>query len=169
MESLIKYVKGNVLFPIGDGYKLIIHCCNDLGLMGSGVARALFLKWPSVKSKYLDWKYKSDPLIAEFALGNIQVIEVEKDISVVNMIGQHGIATCNGAPPIRYEAIDSCLNAVAKWIDIKDEVKSISIHAPRFGAGLAKGKWETIESLIVKNLCSRGIEVTIYDLPEQSK
>lgn len=166
MASLIKYVKGDVLSPIGDGYKLIIHCCNDLGLMGSGVAKSLFLKWPSVKSEYIDWKRKSDSSTKNFLLGNIQVVEVEKGVSVVNMIGQHGIATNNGTPPIRYEAIRDCLLKVKELVKYKRiEGEMVSIHAPRFGAGLAKGDWSVIEKLVIDNLCDYDIPVTIYDLP----
>jgi len=39
-----------------------------------------------------------------------------------------------------------------------------SVHGPRFGAGLAKGDWNTIEQLIIENLCKKDIDVYIYDL-----
>jgi len=166
MASLIKYVKGDVLRPIGNGYKLIIHCCNDLGLMGSGVAKALFLKWPSVKEEYVSWKQESDSSTADFLLGNIQIVKTESDISVINMIGQHGIAISGENPPIRYEAIESCLLKVKDLVRLKEfEGEMVSIHAPRFGAGLAKGNWDLIEKLIIDNLCNNDIDVIVYDLP----
>jgi len=40
----ILYIKGDVTAPIGDDNKLIIHCCNDIGAMGAGVAVALYRK-----------------------------------------------------------------------------------------------------------------------------
>lgn len=162
----IKYVSGDVTDPKSDSdIRLIIHCCNDLGVMGSGVAKALFMKWPSVKSEYVKWKKESDFSNADFLLGNIQIIEVEKGISVANMMGQHGIYQANGIPPVRYDAIKSCLETVAEWVEGKEAgLKSVSIHAPRFGAGLAGGDWGTIESLIIETLCSKNIDVTVYDL-----
>jgi hypothetical protein len=34
---------------------------------------------------------------------------------------------------------------------------------PRIGCGLAGGKWERIESIIVKTLCEADVPVTVYD------
>lgn len=36
---------------------------------------------------------------------------------------------------------------------------------PRIGCGLAGGRWDRIEPLIVATLSAAGIEVTVYDLP----
>jgi hypothetical protein len=35
---------------------------------------------------------------------------------------------------------------------------------PRIGCGLAGGKWETIEPILIKKLIEKGIKVTVYDL-----
>lgn len=75
------------------------------------------------------------------------------------MIGQHGIKRAMSAPPIRYEAVDKCLDTVGgKAIET-----NASIHMPRIGCGLAGGRWEVIESYIQKHLVQRGIEVYVYD------
>jgi hypothetical protein len=34
---------------------------------------------------------------------------------------------------------------------------------PRIGCGLAGGKWELIEPIIVRTLVARGVPVTVYD------
>jgi hypothetical protein len=34
---------------------------------------------------------------------------------------------------------------------------------PRIGCGLAGGRWDRIEPLIVKALCARDIVATVYD------
>jgi len=61
--------------------------------------------------------------------------------------------------PIRYEAVEDCLEKlVAKALEL-----SASVHMPRIGCGLAGGKWERIEPLIVKTLCRRDVPVTVYD------
>lgn len=38
-----------------------------------------------------------------------------------------------------------------------------SVHMPRIGCGLAGGRWERIEPLIITALCAQDIPVTVYD------
>jgi len=151
---MIKYVNGDVTEPIGEGRKLIIQCVNNLGIMGAGVARAIMIKWPIVREKYVKWSKKDD-----FILGNIQTVSVEPKIVVVNMIGQHGVGFSDGVAPIRYDAIEECLEKV---IELANKYNA-SIHAPRFGAGLAGGDWNIIENILKTKLENTAIEVTIYD------
>lgn len=75
------------------------------------------------------------------------------------MVGQRGMKTGSKGPPVRYEAIDTCLQLVAQ----KALELSASVHMPRIGCGLAGGKWDKIEPLIEKNLCDAAIDVYVYD------
>ena len=105
-----------------------------------------------------------------FQLGNVGYVKVEDDLWVANLIGQHGRSLPSseakgriaGIPPIRYDAIRDGLENVA---DFAPE-KSASVHMPRIGAGLAGGKWETIEQIIKETVVALGHEVTVYDLPK---
>jgi hypothetical protein len=40
---------------------------------------------------------------------------------------------------------------------------SATVHMPRIGCGLAGGRWERIEPLIIASLCDRDIVATVYD------
>jgi hypothetical protein len=40
---------------------------------------------------------------------------------------------------------------------------SASVHLPRIGCGLAGGRWERIEPLIIAALAERDIATTAYD------
>lgn len=152
----IKYITGDVREPIGEGRKLIVHCCNDLGAMGSGVALALLKKWPEVRSDYIEWSKKDD-----FKLGEIKAVNVDKGLAVINMIGQHDIKIIDGVPPVRYNAVESCLEKVAV-LALKH---GASIHMPYLMCcDRAGGKWEIVEKIINEKLCSKDIEVTIYDI-----
>lgn len=62
-------------------------------------------------------------------------------------------------PPIRYEAVASCLQQVA----VKARELGASVHMPRIGCGLAGGEWSKVEPLIEVQLCQAGIAVTVYD------
>lgn len=157
MKEII-YLKGDATSPQASGIKIIAHICNDIGGWGKGFVLAISKRWPEPEKAYREWhrnRAKND-----FALGNIQVVQVESYIYVANMIGQRGTKTGRSTGvPVRYEAIESCLEKLT------EEVKSLnaSIHMPRIGCGLAGGKWELIEPLIEKTLLENDIDVYVYD------
>ncbi|MGB3404346.1 MAG: hypothetical protein WBA77_16805 [Microcoleaceae cyanobacterium] len=90
---------------------------------------------------------------------NVRFIKVEDDIFIANMIAQKGIKTSNNIPPIRYEAVENCLEKVA----IKANELNASLHMPRIGCGLAGGQWQNIEPIIIKTLIDNNLSVTVYD------
>lgn len=166
----IKYITGDITNPINSNLKIIPHVCNNVGVMGAGVALALSKKWPEVHQYYREWYCNTDlcsAFIGEFALGKTQFVSVSKNILVANMIAQTIRWGPNNEPPIRYLALQECMDKVKKTIFYYQNIGSdwIEIHAPRFGAGLAGGDWNKIEGMIKKTWCSANIQVFIYDLP----
>ena len=155
IDGTLSYTNGDVRKPVGDGDKIIVHCCNDIGAFGAGVALAISRKWPVVKRQYLRW-YKSKN---HFQLGNVQFVEAEEEIIVANLIGQKGIRVAKGCPPIRYSAIRQGLKKVVHKA-IKD---GETVHMPRMGAGLAKGHWPTIEAIVKETIVDKGINVFVYN------
>lgn len=159
----LEYVNGNVLDLPSEGQKFLCHCCNDIGVMGAGVALTISKKWPQVKQDYVKW-YK-DKVWKEkpFALGQYQLVVVDrkKEIVVVNLIGQEGIGFRNG-PPIRYEAIKQGFEDLSRSI-LAGCFPNASVHMPRIGCGLAGGEWEKIETIIQETFCVAGVPVTVYD------
>jgi O-acetyl-ADP-ribose deacetylase (regulator of RNase III) len=87
-------------------------------------------------------------------------VQVEPDLWVANIVAQHGMAAQAGIPPIRYEAVEECLARVAE----RALALGASVHMPRIGCGLAGGKWERIEPLLIKTLAARHVSVSVYDL-----
>lgn len=149
---MIKYVIGDATRPQGEGKKIIIHVCNDIGAWGAGFVMALSKRWKDPEETYREEK------ICDLHLGNVQIVEVEPDIIVANMIAQHGIGfSSDGQPPIRYGAVRVCLTAVN---DLAYHIGA-TVHAPRFGAGLAGGNWNDIEKILHETM---DVDVTIYDL-----
>ena len=149
---MIRYIKGDATDPQAKGMKAIVHCCNDLGKWGAGFVMALSKKWPITREKYLEWYNEHKSL----ALGDIQLVQVRPDITVVNLVGQHGVGTGSKGPPVRYTAIRGGFMKMHKMLQ-----PSLSIHMPRMGCGLAGGKWEKIEPIIEEALKDR--DVTVYD------
>lgn len=153
---MIQYLKGDATDPQTEGNKIIAHICNDMGGWGKGFVLAISKKWKAPEKEYRHW-FKAD---SNFDLGEIQLVNVEKEIWVANMIGQHKINTSSqGIPPIRYKAVEECLE---KLNDAALRLNA-SIHMPRIGCGLAGGKWEEIEPIINRTLLKNNVEVYVYD------
>ena len=153
----IQYTKGDATAPQSEGNKIIVHICNDIGGWGKGFVMAISKRWKKPENQYREWFKSKDG----FELGKVQFVQVEEDLSVANLIGQHKINKDeNGNAPIRYNAIEDGLKEVALFA----KENNASIHMPRIGCGLAGGKWEMIEPIIIlKTLSENNIEVTVYD------
>jgi len=153
--SEIKYVKGDATVPNGRGKKVITHICNDQGGWGAGFVVAISKRWPYPEHAYREL---FDKRADQAKLGFVQFIHVDPNIFVANMIAQHAYGY-NEGPPIRYDAVRTCLEKVAEYA-IEEKA---SVHMPRIGCGLAGGRWEEIEPIINETLIAKGLEVTVYD------
>ncbi|MEV0437144.1 macro domain-containing protein [Nocardia sp. NPDC050413] len=156
--AAIEYRTGDATAPSTTGPAIIAHICNDLGRWGKGFVVAVSARWRQPERSFRDW-YKQRGA-NDFALGAVQFVPVAPHLHVANMIGQHGIRTSAGNPPIRYDAVGQCLSQLADFASSSDA----SVHMPRIGCGLAGGTWDRIEPLIRGHLSSRGITVVVYDL-----
>lgn len=152
----IQYIKGDATNPQQDGNKIIAHICNDIGGWGKGFVMAISKRWKNPEKRYREW-FKS---VQYFALGEVQFVQVQEDLWVANMIGQHKINKDEqGNAPIRYEAVKEALEKVGAF----STENTASVHMPRIGCGLAGGKCEEIEPLIISALSDKDIAVTVYD------
>lgn len=156
MATEIKYIKGDATAPQGNGNKIIVHICNDIGGWGRGFVMAISKKWKAPEKSYRDW-YASQE---NFQLGEVQFVQVEDEIWIANLIGQHKTRPDkDGNPPVRYNAIQQGMVAVAH----QAEKLNASVHMPRIGCGLAGGKWENIEPILEKELIAGNISTIVYD------
>lgn len=162
----LNYVTGDATEPQGEGLKIIVHVCNDIGLWGSGFVMALSAVWSKPEESY---RAMSDE---ERTLGNVHLVGVEDDIIVANLIGQHNVGPKSTGfdgeekmyPPIRYSAIAEGLRVLneAALVLQKKQGRPVSIHMPRIGSARAGGNWEFIERLIQETTT---VPVTVYDFP----
>jgi O-acetyl-ADP-ribose deacetylase (regulator of RNase III) len=153
----LRIIAGDATSPQAGGPKIIAHVCNDLGGWGKGFVLAISRRWPEPERDYRQWHRGRSG--NDFGLGATRLVQVRPDTWVANMIAQHGMRTGSNGPPIRYDAVRQCLNAVAGHAARLDA----TVHLPRIGCGLAGGRWERIEPLIVEALCARDIATTVYD------
>ncbi|SBT66206.1 O-acetyl-ADP-ribose deacetylase (regulator of RNase III), contains Macro domain [Micromonospora sediminicola] len=153
----LRIIQGDATSPQAKGPKVIAHVCNDLGGWGKGFVLAISRRWPEPERDYRDWhRHRAGN---DFGLGATRLVRVAPDLWVANMVGQRGMRRGSGGPPIRYDAVERCLTALA---DHAEELGA-SVHMPRIGCGLAGGSWQRIEPLVLRTLCARDISVTVYD------
>lgn len=153
----IHYVKGDATAPVGEGNKIIVHVCNDIGAWGKGFVMALSGKWKATEKEYRSWADSN----SNFKLGEVQFVQVEPTIWVANLIGQRDVVRDDdGTPPVRYPAINKGLIKVSAFAR---QMKA-TVHMPRIGCGLAGGTWDQIEPLITHELTAAGVETFVYDL-----
>lgn len=154
----INYLIGDATRPQFAGNKIIAHICNDIGAWGKGFVLALSKISPLPERAYRKWYANREH--NDFELGAVQFVPISEDVLVANMIGQHRLKTLNGLPPIRYDAVETALEAVGQ----KALLSKSSVHLPRIGCGLAGGEWDKIEPLIERRICHKGVTVFVYDL-----
>ncbi|MFC3834320.1 Appr-1-p processing protein [Deinococcus rufus] len=158
---MIQYVTGDATRPTGDGPKILVHVCNDVGAWGRGFVVSLSKRWKEPERAFRRWA--AGETSQPYALGEVQFVPVAADVTVANVIGQHDIARKNrptDVPPVRYDAIRTGLARV------RGEARRLgaSVHMPRIGAGVAGGEWAVIEPIIEAELATHGVTVTVYDL-----
>ena len=119
---------------------IIIHVCNNKGVMGAGVAKALYTKWPRVRYDYINLK--------TYKLGTNNYVPINKNLMVVNMIAQDGFGY-NGCY-LKYDALESCLVGIATTAVLSENTQ---IFLPyKMGCGLAGGSWEEVSMLVDMHL-----------------
>jgi len=154
----IKYVVGDATDPPIDGtHKIIAHICNDIGVGGKGFVMALSTRWQEPEIAYRKW-YK-EKANNDFGLGQLQFVRVEPELLVANMIAQKGTRGTIEGPPIRYDALQQCLQSLA----VKAREVNGSIHMPRIGCGLAGGNWGKVSHIVMQEICQAGVRVFVYD------
>lgn len=135
---------------------LIAHGCNCKGGFGSGVAGIIAQKNPEAKNAYLN-KYQSDG----WRLGEVQIVPVKNS-------SYKYIANCStqlnygGAKPGVVYADYGAIKQVMKELKSLCDENNWTIAIPKIGAGLARGDWKKIESII--NEVFKDQEIFVYYL-----
>lgn len=138
----MKFIKGDLLaFAEAGEFEVIIHGCNCLCNMGSGIARTIRDKYPAVFEADLATK-KGD----KEKLGQYTFAEVGNSsrFVVVNAYTQY--AYSRDKVDVDYEAIRQVFRR------IKQDFSGRKIGYPLIGAGLAGGDWNIIEAIIIEEL-----------------
>lgn len=152
--------------------RVLAHIVNDAGGWGKGFVLAVSARFSGPEGAYRWWHRGGDkpPWLADdtretgpFGLGQVQFVRVDTEGTwVANMVAQRGYRRGrDGAPPIRYDALRDCLVHLSRFA----LAIGATVHMPRIGTGLAGGRWDVIEPMLVGSLDHFRIDTTVYELP----
>ena len=153
----MNYVKGDLIKMFKDEhFDVLIHGCNCFCKMGKGFAEKLKSEYPEVYA--VDCLTKKGD---ESKLGTYSVYHIKKTNQfIVNAYTQfHWLYNVYGKNEIivDYDAIDKV------FLNIKIDFADKKIGIPKIGAGLAKGDWLVIESIIDKHLYGIDYTCVLYE------
>lgn len=154
---ILKTIKGDITKT---DLKYIAHGVNCQGAMGSGVAKALYSKFPNVRKAYMDYcrgaRSVSEPrdLLGFVVRANCG----DKDIFNCFTQEQYGY---NGCKYVDYEAIHECFTKLNDILKVEDHIEP-KIAIPRIGCGLAGGNWDVVKILI--DDAAPDIDVYVYEI-----
>lgn len=141
----IIYVNGD-LMEAPETY--ILHGCNNRGVMGSGVAKAIRAKYPDAYKRYKD-RYDRWGL----PLGGVIVARCEDKV-IFNGITQDGYGR-DGKQYVDYQAIHFVMCTVNDYVE-----EGWCVAMPKIGAGLGGGDWYIINEIIEE--CSTRFQPVVY-------
>lgn len=132
---MIQYKTGDLL---DNTYGVIIHGCNAKGVMGSGVALAIKVKYPKAYEAYKRFEERHG-----LRLASISTAKVSETLEIANLVSQENYGRDPDTVYVSYGSIHLGFEKLHGVIP-----KHIPFHFPKIGAGLANGDWDTIAPLI---------------------
>lgn len=147
---ITKYIKGDITET---KLKYIAHGVNCQNKMSSGVAKALYEKFPMVKDSYHVWC--SGDIKPESLLGDAVIVDTDDKI-ILNCFTQLDYGY-DGKRYVNYGAVSKVFNC------IKDTFRGEILAIPKIGCGLAGGNWEFMEQLI-NDTVGNDLEIWVYEL-----
>lgn len=150
----LELVDGDATQPVcaPDEKVIIAHVVNNVGAWGKGFTRDLGRRFPLAAEAYKQRHQTRH-------LGNVIVVP-GKYVAVMHMIAQNGLPGKDNPKPLDMDALRRCLMFVGQtareW--------GRSVHMPKIGTGIARGKWSEIRPLIEEEICGRGVRAVVYEL-----
>ena len=147
----MKTVKGDLIKLAQDGtLDVIAHGCNCFCKMGAGIAKSIRIAFP--EAWYADKKTKPGD---KKKLGTITWAQCG-DVAVVNAYTQFTYWERDKVL-LEYDALRSCFEK------IKEQFSGRKIGIPKIGAGLARGDWSKIVTIIDEVMQGEDITFVEYE------
>lgn len=150
---MIKTIVGDILDSAED---IICQQVNCQGIVGTGVAKTISLRWPIVKKCYQRFCRRSPT--PENLLGKCQLVEIEPNRYVANIFVQLEYGRDKYKKYTDYAALTKAFH------EIRSTYPDKSIAFPYgFGCGLSNGDWQMVSQMI--EIYFHKMDVTIYQSP----
>jgi O-acetyl-ADP-ribose deacetylase (regulator of RNase III) len=148
---MITYKKGNAVTALIDGeINVLLHVCNNKGVMGSGIALEIKNRIPDAFVAYKEMPSELGTCTFGWTSKTSR-----KSGMVVNMVAQDGYG--QGVRHLNYGALAECLKKVSALN------KTLRVGLPyKMGADRAGGDWEIVLELV--SFILKDFDVTIYKL-----
>ncbi len=150
----IIYKKGNLITA---SELVIVHGCNNRGVMGSGVARDIRRIFPEAYQLYKNYFKDCGLDMGEV----IWVYEIQKWIG--HCITQDGYGK-DGKKYVSYDAIRRCMRNInhSGHLKVAHDNTLLNVAMPLIGAGLGGGDWNIISKIIEEE--SLQFQPIVYEL-----
>jgi O-acetyl-ADP-ribose deacetylase (regulator of RNase III) len=160
MQTNVKYIDGNIIDLIESGnYDVTTHGCNCFCVMKKGLAPQMAKAFGCHMFPMEGHMHKGKINKLGTIDGGLIQLDNGKLITVYNSYSQFYHARNmppNMSTPLDYEALRMCLKK------INHIHKGQSIILPKIGAGLARGDWSIIESIIREELEDMDVTIVNY-------
>jgi len=124
---------------------VIMHQVNCQDIMGAGVAKALYTKYPQVKEKFHQLATQPDYNTPDKRVGLVQPVRISDQLVVLNSFSQLYYGRKKG---VVYTDHQSLLTNLSK-LDAYAKKHNLPAYVPaRIGCGLAGGDWSIVEQHI---------------------
>lgn len=125
---------------------LILHQVNCQNVMGAGVAKAIYTKWPIVKTAFHTYTL-SNQHKPKVLFGQLQFVPVTKDLFIINSFTQFNYGNSRITKKVYTDENRLIYNIkqVHEYAVSRNEL----LYIPKFiGCGLAGGNWDTISNAL---------------------
>lgn len=124
--------------------EVIAHCVNCQGVMGSGVAREVKAKYPSVYREYTYYLYEKG---IRNSIGTVQIVPTEDGRFIANMFGQVDYGS-SGVVWLKYKRFEDTIKQLAEYC----RKNCLNVAMPyNIGCGRAGGQWSIVYSMLKAN------------------
>ncbi len=134
--------KGDML-NVGKG--ILVHGCNNQGVMGSGIAKAIRDRYPKVFKDYdyfMKSGYKPPDRMGRVVLTTLK----ERELYVISGITQNEYGNDKTKVYVDYKAMEH----VFREANYYAQNYNLDLHFPLIGCGLANGDWNKVSEIIEK-------------------
>jgi O-acetyl-ADP-ribose deacetylase (regulator of RNase III) len=157
IQMTIKVIEGNILMSDKD---IIVQQVNCLGVMGAGLAKSIYQRYPEVLKEYR--KFCAKPKAQAYSLlGMVNYVDTYDDRIVANVFGQVGIRKGRDDKKV-YTDTNALLKGISNVKRLAEE-NNFSVAIPTYiGCGLANGDWNEIKNGIEEVFANSDVDVTFY-------